>query len=125
MYALTTDPDWFVDGSNTYWDYKHGGNVYSGDSMSFFERKSMVIMTLNGYYNNAVFADPLFKDAEIKLDKNFHSCKISDTLKIRCNKNPLDFPYIKAVKFNGTEIEKNYLTYEEITNGGELVFELE
>lgn len=64
MYALTTAPYWFVDDSNLYWDYKHGGNVYSGDSMDFFERKSMVIMTFNGYYNNAVFADPLFKDAE-------------------------------------------------------------
>ncbi len=64
MYALTTERDWFVDDSNTYWDYKHGGNVYSGDSMSFFERKSMVIMTLRGYYNNAVFADPMFKDPE-------------------------------------------------------------
>lgn len=64
MYALTTEKDWFVDDSNTYWDYKHGGNVYSGDSMGFFERKSMVIMTLRGYYNNAVFADPMFKDPE-------------------------------------------------------------
>ncbi len=64
MYALTTDPDWFVDDKNLYWDYENGGNVYSGDSMSFFERKSMVIMTLRGYYNNAVFADPLFKDPE-------------------------------------------------------------
>ena len=72
------------------------------------------------YYLNT----PLFKDAEIRLDKNFHSCKISDTLKIRCDKNPLDSLYIKTVKFNGTEVEKNYLTYEEITNGGELVFEL-
>ena len=72
------------------------------------------------YYLNT----PLFKDAEIRLDKNFHSCKISDTLKIRCNENPLDFPYIKAVKFNGTEVKKNYLTYEELTTGGELVFEL-
>ncbi len=64
MYALTTDPDWFVDDSNLYYDYKNGGNVYSGDSMSLFERKSLVIMTARGYYNNAVFADPLFKDAE-------------------------------------------------------------
>lgn len=63
MYALTTDPDWFIDNNNLYWDYTNGGNVYSGDSMSFFERKSMVIMTGRGYYNNAVFADPLFKDA--------------------------------------------------------------
>ena len=64
MYALTTDPDWFVDDSNLYWDYKHGGNVYSGDSMSFFERKSLVIMTARGYYNNAAFTDPLFKDPQ-------------------------------------------------------------
>ena len=66
----------------------------------------------------------VFKDAEIRLDKEFHSCKISDTLKIRCDKNPLDFPYIRSVRLNGTEIEKNYLTYEEITNGGEITFEL-
>ena len=64
MYALTTEKDWFVDDSNLYWDYKHGGNVYSGDSMGFFERKSLVIMKLRGYYNNAVLENPLFKDAE-------------------------------------------------------------
>ena len=64
MYALTTERDWFVDNSNLYWDYKHGGNVYSGDSMGLFERKSLVILTLRGYYNNAVFENPLFKDAE-------------------------------------------------------------
>lgn len=64
MYALTTERDWFIDDSNLYWDYENGGNVYSGDSMSFFERKSLVIMQTRGYYNNAVFEDPLFKDAE-------------------------------------------------------------
>ena len=73
------------------------------------------------YYLNT----PLFMNAEIRLDKNFHSCKISDTLKIKCDKNPLEFLYIKTVKLNGTKVEKNYLTYEEITNGGELIFELE
>lgn len=72
------------------------------------------------YYINT----PLFKDAEIRLDKNFHSCKNSDTLKIKCDKNPLDFPYIRSVKLNGTEVKKSYLTFEEITNGGEIVFEL-
>ena len=64
MYAQTTELDWFVDESNLYWDYKNGGNVFSGDSMSISERKNMVIMTARGYYNNATFADPLFKDAE-------------------------------------------------------------
>ena len=72
------------------------------------------------YYLNT----PLFKDAEIKLDRKFHSCSVSDTLKIRCDKNPLDFPYIKSVKLNGKEVKNCYLTYEEITKGGELLFEL-
>lgn len=64
MYALTTERDWFIDDSNLYWDYKHGGNVYSGDSMGFFERRSLVTMMMRGYYNNAVFENPLFKDAQ-------------------------------------------------------------
>ena len=72
------------------------------------------------YYINT----PLFAKAEIRLDKKFHSCKVSDTLKIKCDKNPLDFPYIKSVKLNGKVVDKNYLTYEEITSGGEIVFEL-
>ncbi len=63
MYFQSTDRDWFVDNSNLYWDYKHGGNVYSGDSTSLFERKNIPAMVGRGYYNNGVFADPLFKDA--------------------------------------------------------------
>ena len=63
MYSATTDLDWFKDNSNLYWDY---GNrvVYSGRSMSLFERKGIVDMVGRGYYNNAVFEDPIFKDAE-------------------------------------------------------------
>ena len=73
------------------------------------------------YYINT----PLFKEAEIKLDRRFHPCGVSDTLRIRCDKDPLDFPYISSVKLNGAEVKNFCLTYEEITNGGELVFELE
>ncbi|MBQ7122437.1 MAG: right-handed parallel beta-helix repeat-containing protein [Clostridia bacterium] len=64
IYAFDTESDWFVDSSNLYWDYKNGGNVYSGNSTGLFNRKSIVTMTLQGYYNNAVYADPLFKDAQ-------------------------------------------------------------
>ena len=63
MYFQSTDRDWFVDDSNLYWDYKHGGNVYSGDSTSLFKRKNIPAMVGRGYYNNGVFTDPLFKDA--------------------------------------------------------------
>lgn len=64
MYSVSTERNWFVDDTNLYWDYKNGGNVYSGDSTKLFERLSLVIMTARGYYNNAVYADPLFKDIE-------------------------------------------------------------
>ncbi len=63
MYAFDTEKDWFVDDSNLYWDYDRGGKVLSGKSTDLFERKSLVIITAQGYYNNAVFMDPLFKDA--------------------------------------------------------------
>lgn len=64
IYSFGVDSDWFVDNGNTYWDYERGGNVSSGHSMDLGERKLIVAMTVLGYYNNAVFADPLFKDAE-------------------------------------------------------------
>ncbi len=63
MYARTIESDWFVDDSNLYWDYKNVGNVTSGYSMAWTDRKSIPLMVARGYYNNAVFADPLFKDA--------------------------------------------------------------
>lgn len=65
MYKNATSEDWFIDNNNLYWDYGTIGNlVYSGNSMTVGDRFSLVIMTLRGYYNNAVYADPLFKDVE-------------------------------------------------------------
>ncbi len=63
MYNHSVKKDWFVDNSNLYWDYKNGGNVYSGYSTKIGDRHTLVIMTARGYYNNAVFENPLFKDA--------------------------------------------------------------
>ncbi|MBQ2848355.1 MAG: right-handed parallel beta-helix repeat-containing protein [Clostridia bacterium] len=64
IYPFTPETNQFVDNNNLFWDYTKGGNVYSGNSLGFFEKMSLVIMTVLGYYNNAVFADPLFKDAQ-------------------------------------------------------------
>ena len=67
---------------------------------------------------------PLFQKAKIKLDPKYHSCKDSDTFSVECDNNPLEYPYIKTVHLNGTEITKPYLTFSEITSGGVLTFEL-
>lgn len=64
MYSRTIEENWFIDDSNLYWDYKHGGNVFSGYGMGLFDRKNLVVMKTRGYYNNAVFENPLFRDAQ-------------------------------------------------------------
>ena len=72
------------------------------------------------YYVNT----PLFKKAEIKLDKNYHSCLVTDKLTIECDNNPLEFIYIKSIELNGKKLDRWYVTFEELTNGGTLKFNL-
>lgn len=71
------------------------------------------------YYINT----PLFKKAQIKLSKKYHSCAVSDTFKVVCSKDPLEGQYIRKIIFNGKELDRFYLTYEEITAGGVLEIE--
>jgi len=64
IYKTAVEKDWFTDNNNLYWDYTNEEKVFSGDSMDLGERVSVNKMQRRGYYNNAVFADPLFKDIE-------------------------------------------------------------
>ncbi len=63
MYTLEPTENWFIDDGNVYWDYDNKANVYSGKSMQAGERFGSPIWAGRGYYNNAVFADPVFKSA--------------------------------------------------------------
>lgn len=56
----------FKDGGNLYWDITNGKNVVSSSSSDkkFKHRLYKPVMEKMGYYNDAVFADPLFRDAE-------------------------------------------------------------
>ncbi|MBE6748215.1 MAG: glycoside hydrolase family 92 protein [Ruminococcaceae bacterium] len=67
---------------------------------------------------------PLFKKATVKLNKEYHSCVNAETFTVECDKDPLEYPYISKIKFNGKLIKKPYLSYFEITSGGILKFEL-
>lgn len=66
------------------------------------------------YYINT----PLFRKASIKLNKAYHSCEVSDTFTVECDKDPLKYPYIEKACLNGKEIKDIFLTYDEITAGG-------
>lgn len=67
---------------------------------------------------------PLFETAEIELDTKYHSCSVSDTLKIICDHDPLEYPYIGEMYLNEKKLNRAYLTYSEITSGGTLAFVL-
>lgn len=58
MYKTAVEKDWFTDNGNLYWDYENGEKVFSDNNISVKK------MQKRGYYNNAVFSDPCFKDAE-------------------------------------------------------------
>ncbi len=62
MYWETCKKNWFCDNNNLYFDYSRR-LVYSGGSTKFGNRLGIPCMVERGYYNNAVFKDPLFRDA--------------------------------------------------------------
>ncbi len=65
---------------------------------------------------------PLFKRASVKLSRQYHRCKISDMLRIECDKDPLEFPYIDKIYLNGHLLDRYYVTYPEVTDGAEITF---
>ena len=95
MYAFDTESDWFVDDSNLYWDYDRGGKVLSGDTTKLSDRDSLVIVKMRGYYNNAVFKDPLFKDAA---NRDFTLAENSPALEIGFK--PFSYNAGTLTKFN-------------------------
>lgn len=75
---------------------------------------AQICMGDDRYYLNT----PLFRSAEIKLDRKYHSCRIADRFSIVCDKDPLAYPEIESIFLNGKKLDRYYLTYDEITNGG-------
>ena len=67
---------------------------------------------------------PLFKKSKITLDPKYHACSISQSLEIACDKDPLEFCYIEKISLNGKELDRSYITYSELTNGGVLCLTL-
>ena len=77
---------------------------------------AQICMGDDHYYINT----PLFQTGRIRLDPHYHGCKNAQYFSFECDHDPLTHPYIKKMIFNGEALERNYLTYQEITNGGKL-----
>jgi len=64
---------------------------------------------------------PLFSKAVIQLDENYYAGK---TFTIIAKNNSAQNIYVQKITLNGKEINRPYILHEEITNGGELIFEM-
>ena len=87
-----------------------------GTLSSWFVLRAMGLSAVNVgepvYYLTA----PIFKEVVL----NGHSSK---SLKIRVSNYHKDHYYIKAVQFNGKDLQRNWLTHQELMQGGELTME--
>ncbi len=102
--------------------YGFCGNEDVGQLSAWYVLSSMGFAQVCPGVPNYQVNTPLFRKITVQLDENYHSCKVSDKLVIECDKNPLLFPYIEKIILNGEKINRTYLTYEEITNGGMVEF---
>ncbi len=100
------------------------GNEDVGQLSAWYVLSALGFAQVCPGYDAYFLNTPLFRKATVKLNKDFHSCEVADTLTIECDKDPLEYPYIRRVIFNGKKIKTAYLTYEALTEGGTLTFEL-
>ncbi len=95
------------------------GNEDVGQLSAWYVLSALGFAQICPAYPAYFFNTPLFRKAEIKLDRKYHGCKTADTFSVVCDKDPLEFPYIEKAFLNGKEITRPYLFYSEITDGGE------
>ena len=71
--------------------------------------------------NKYMLGSPLFAEIEIKLDIEYYK---GMTFKIKAKNNSPENIYVQKVFLNGKELNRPYIFHDEITKGGELVFEM-
>lgn len=100
------------------------GNEDVGQLSAWYVLSALGFAQLCPAYEAYFVNTPLFRKAKIRLDPKYHSCRVSETFSVECDNDPLEYPYIRSMKLNGKEIDRPYLNYSEITDGGVLSFEL-
>lgn len=89
------------------------GNEDCGQMSAWYVLSSLGIYPVCPGTGEYVFAAPLFKKATVKLSSGKELVIIAD--------HP-ENPYIKSVIFNGSPVDADFITYEELMQGGELRF---
>jgi len=102
--------------------YGYCGNEDVGQMSGWF------VLTAMGLHQNALASNvfevntPLFARVSLSLNPDFHACGVSRSLEIVTDLDPQSHPYIAGIEVNGTPVDRAFLTWEEITNGGVIRF---
>lgn len=92
------------------------GNEDCGQMSAWYILTSLGFYPVSPASNEFVLTTPLFEKATIRLSD-------AKTFVVKAD-NPKKNRYIKSVKLNGQLLDRTYITYQEIMDGGELEFSL-
>ena len=104
--------------------YGYCGNEDVGQLSAWFA------LTAMGLHQSAVSGNvfelntPLFSRVSLRLNPAFHACRVADTLTVTTDRDPVENGYIAGVTVNGQAIDRAWLSWEELANGGEIRFAL-
>ena len=97
--------------------YGHCGNEDCGQMSSWYVFSALGFYPVNPAQGAYILGIPLFEKAEIKLPGNK---KFIISTQNFSDKNT----YVKRIFLNGKPLKRGFITHSEITNGGELLFEM-
>lgn len=93
------------------------GNEDVGQMSAWYILSSLGLYQVEPAGGKFVFGSPLFNSATVDVGNG-------RTFTIRANNNSADNIYIKSAKLNGQPLDRGYILYDEIMNGGTLEFEM-
>jgi len=96
------------------------GNEDMGSLSSWYVLSAMGIYPVSPGQNVYVIGSPLFEEATIKLNSPYESGEFT----IKANHVSPVNKYIQSAKLNGAPMSKTWISHEEITQGGTLIFEM-
>ncbi|CAM4203731.1 GH92 family glycosyl hydrolase [Zobellia nedashkovskayae] len=97
------------------------GNEDVGQMSAWYVLASIGIHPINPGDNKYQITSPVFNEVEIKLDNDYYTGK---TFKIIANNNSEKNIYIQSMKLNGKNLDRYWITHDEITRGGILEMEM-
>ncbi len=92
------------------------GNDDCGQMSAWYVWTAMGLYPMSPINNELQITTPIFRHSSIKLADG-------KSFSVRCV-GDMKNPYINKITLNGKEIDRNYITYQEVMAGGEMVFEL-